>query len=131
MSLRNLDGDPIYEALFQGDYRKYNQLMESHEGPIDLSFTNLSNVSLMRIHSISRVILTGARLKMSDLRGLDLSEHNLEGVSIQKCQISGTYFPPDISAQEILLSLETGTRLRHSNPQMRQEAQKRKSQFDM
>ena len=104
--------------------------MEAHDGSVDLSFTNLSNVSLMRVHSISRVILTGARLKMSDLRGLDLSEHNLEGASIQNCQISGTYFPPDLSAQEILLSLETGTRLRHSNPEKRIEAKMRKSQYD-
>jgi len=28
-------------------------------------------------------------------------------------KISGCFFPEDISAQEILLSLEQGTRLRH------------------
>ncbi|MEC7986316.1 MAG: hypothetical protein VX278_14215, partial [Myxococcota bacterium] len=81
MSLRHLDDNPIYEALFQGNYKHFNTLMATHTGDIDLSFTNLSNVSLMRVQDVSRINLMGTRLKMSDLRGLDLSQHNLEGAS--------------------------------------------------
>ena len=68
MSLRYLDEDPIYEALFQGNYVQCNQLMEARTGEIDLSFTNLANTSLMRIKDVSRINLMGTRLKMSDLR---------------------------------------------------------------
>ena len=37
------------------------------------------------------------------------------GASLLDAKLSGTYFPAALSAQEIRLSLETGTRLRYSN----------------
>jgi uncharacterized protein YjbI with pentapeptide repeats len=57
--------------------------------------------------------MSGAYLRHADLRGLDLSETNLEGASINSAKISGTYFPTTLSAEEITLSLVHGTRLRN------------------
>ena len=50
---------------------------------------------------------------MIDLRGLDLRQACMEGASIAHAQISGAYFPADLSADEILMSLNFGTRLRY------------------
>ena len=53
-------------------------------------------------------------LRGADLRGIDLREANLEGASIAHAQISGAYFPAQLSADEILLSMQFGTRMRYS-----------------
>jgi uncharacterized protein YjbI with pentapeptide repeats len=47
------------------------------------------------------------------VRGLDLREANLEGASIAHAQISGAYFPAQLCADEILLSMQFGTRMRY------------------
>lgn len=56
---------------------------------------------------------TGAYFRAADLRGLDLRDIPLEGASLAHAQISGTYFPPELSADEILMSVNFGTRLRY------------------
>jgi hypothetical protein len=40
---------------------------------------------------------------------------DLEGCSLLHANISGTYFPDNISAQEIANSVEYGTRIRTAN----------------
>jgi uncharacterized protein YjbI with pentapeptide repeats len=52
-------------------------------------------------------------LRLADLRGLNMSACCLEGASIHGAKISGVYFPPDLSPEEIRLSLEFGTRMRY------------------
>lgn len=47
---------------------------------------------------------------------MDLSSAKLAGASIHGAKISGVYFPVDLSADEILMSLEHGTRLRYGVP---------------
>jgi uncharacterized protein YjbI with pentapeptide repeats len=49
----------------------------------------------------------------SDLSGIDFRDTNLEGASLLDAKLSGTYFPEQLSAAEIRLSLDTGTRLRY------------------
>ncbi|MFT6891870.1 MAG: hypothetical protein ACJASY_003929, partial [Halioglobus sp.] len=48
-----------------------------------------------------------------DLSGIDFRQTNLEGASILDAKVSGAYFPAELDAAEIRLSLETGTRLRY------------------
>jgi uncharacterized protein YjbI with pentapeptide repeats len=48
----------------------------------------------------------------ADLRGVDLRQAQLEGASLGSAKISGAFFPDDIAADEIRLSVEFGTRLR-------------------
>ena len=49
----------------------------------------------------------------ADLRGVDSRRANLEGASINNAQISGAYFPPELSPEEITLYLTHGTRMRY------------------
>ncbi|MCW2269672.1 Pentapeptide repeats (8 copies) [compost metagenome] len=56
---------------------------------------------------------TDAYFRAADLRGLDLRHNGLEGASLAHAQISGTYFPGELSADEILMSVNFGTRLRY------------------
>ena len=55
----------------------------------------------------------GGSLKDADLRGVDLKLAKMEGASIHGAHISGAYFPNELSADEIELSLRTGTRMRY------------------
>ena len=54
-----------------------------------------------------------AYFRSADLRGIDFRKANLEGASLAHAQISGTYFPVELSADEILMSMNFGTRLRY------------------
>jgi uncharacterized protein YjbI with pentapeptide repeats len=49
----------------------------------------------------------------ADLRGIDLRNTNLEGASIIDAKISGCYFPRQLSAEEVRLSVSMGTRMRY------------------
>ena len=49
----------------------------------------------------------------ADLRGIDFRKARLEGASINAAKISGAYFPVELSAGEIELSLLHGTRMRY------------------
>lgn len=54
-----------------------------------------------------------AYFRDADLRGIDFRDANLEGASLASAKISGAYFPIELSAEEIRLSVEYGTRLRY------------------
>ena len=61
------------------------------------------------------ILQSDAYLRGADLRGCDLSQADLEGASIHGAKIGGTLFPKSLSAQEIRLSDELGTRMRTSH----------------
>jgi hypothetical protein len=48
----------------------------------------------------------------ADLRGVDLRQALLEGASLGSAKISGVFFPDDIAAEEVRLSVDFGTRMR-------------------
>ncbi len=56
--------------------------------------------------------LTNGYFRNADIRGLDFRNTTLEGASICDAKISGCYFPKSLTAAEIRMSLEFGTRLR-------------------
>ncbi len=58
--------------------------------------------------------LSNCYLRQTDLRGVDLSKAKMEGASIHGAQIGGTYFPRELAADEIVLSVTHGTRMRYS-----------------
>jgi uncharacterized protein YjbI with pentapeptide repeats len=51
--------------------------------------------------------------RQSDLRSVDFRKARLEGASINGAKISGAYFPAELTATEIELSLLHGTRMRY------------------
>jgi len=100
----------ISELLREGNVAAFNALRSSGE-KIDLENCNLRGADLKKA-DIKGINLKGAYLGYTDMRGLDLSTCCLVGASIKNAKISGVYFPEDISAGEITLSLAQGTRLR-------------------
>ena len=63
--------------------------------------------------------LSNANLRGADLRHVDLHKADLpetdpprEGASFHRARVSGAYFPANVPAEEIKMSLELGTRIR-------------------
>ena len=81
---------------------------------IDYSGTDLRGVDLRTI-DIGNIVLHDALLRDADLRGCDLRHLDLSVISIRNAKIGGAYFPDNISADEIRMSLRHGTRL-HASP---------------
>ena len=97
------------EMLLGGEIDAFNRRAKG-ERP-DLANADLRMADL-RGANLRRADLRGAYLRLADLRGIDLSEADLDGASINEARISGTFFPRDISADEITLSVWKGTRMR-------------------
>ena len=104
--------EDTYAALRRGDNKTFKNLLSSL-GMVDFSCCNLRGVDLRGVN-IKKVVLRGAYLKGADLRGLNLSLHDLEGASLHGARISGVFFPSNLSPDEIMMSVQTGTRLRAS-----------------
>ncbi len=99
------------DLIQEEKYVEFNSLMERTGGEVDLTGAHLRAYDLRKLH-LRKANLAGAYLRTSDLRSLDLSEANLEGASIKEAKVSGVLFPRNLSAQEIMMSLMYGTRLR-------------------
>src|SRR5437660_2216400 len=93
-----------------GNVYEYNHAARQTES-VDLSGANLRGVDL-RYANLRKADLRNAYCHTTDLRGVDLSEANLEGSSLHRARISGAYFPANISAEELKMSVDLGTRIR-------------------
>ncbi len=102
----------MYQLLRVDDVKAFNKLKESGQH-CDLVCVNLRGLD-MRGLDADGLDFTDSYLRVADLRGIDFRNAILEGVNIRGAKISGTYFPPELSAQEIKLSHEHGTRMRYS-----------------
>ena len=76
---------------------------------------NLSDLDLTGF-DLHNADLSGAYMRGATLRGVDLTGANLHGASIRGARVTGCMFPPDIPAEEIIMALEKGTRIRHIKP---------------
>jgi hypothetical protein len=95
----------------EGGREKFNELVA--QGKVShLQNQNLEKLDL-RGYSLSNMDLRGSYMRGADLSGLDLRGANLSGVSLKDANVSGCFFPKDLPADEIRLSLEFGTRVRH------------------
>ena len=57
---------------------------------------------------------TDCYFRAADLRGVDFSQACLVGASINGARSSGGFFPVELSANEISLSIQHGTRMRYN-----------------
>lgn len=107
---RQLDS-PLYRLLHDEDIAGFNA-GKPREGAVDLSGGDFRGLDLRALdaHGID---FSDAYFRGADLRGLDLRQTRLEGASLAHAQISGTYFPTQLSADELLMSVNFGTRLRY------------------
>ncbi len=102
--------DPAYRDLREFDFERFEQHIAGRK-KIDFSSADLRGVDLSRVDA-TNLVLRDAYLRDSDLRGLDLRHVDLEGCSLHNAKISGTYFPENLSPQEIANSVQYGTRIR-------------------
>ena len=101
---------PLSLALRDGKVDGLNQAASQAER-VDLSRANLRGADLRKAN-LRRADLRGAYCHSADLRGVDLSEAQLEGASFHLARVSGAYFPSNVSAHELQMSLDLGTRIR-------------------
>jgi len=105
--------DPLYQLLLAGEVEQFNERRRAGEA-CDLIACDMRSLDLRKLDAVD-LDLADCYLHQADLRGLDLSCANLRGASINGAKIAGTYFPAELSAEEITLSLLHGTRMRYRN----------------
>jgi uncharacterized protein YjbI with pentapeptide repeats len=109
-----ISDDPIYRLLREGKIDEFNQRIAAGE-KVDLTWCDFRHLNLQGLNATG-LDFSNSYFRQADLRGIDFSVcASLEGASINAAKISGTFFPKEIKAQELLLSLEHGTRMRYSN----------------
>lgn len=109
---QELQDSALFKALLSENIKEFNQLRESGE---TASFEEAQLRGLdLRDANLEGLNFQGAYLRNSDLRGLDLRKTNLRGASIREAKLSGVYFPPELGANEILMSFQLGSRLRYT-----------------
>jgi uncharacterized protein YjbI with pentapeptide repeats len=106
--------DEMFQLLRMGDIKTFNEKYDPSVG-YDLSDTDLSRIDLRELIT-DNINFEGAYFRMTDLRGIDFRNAKMEGASFAGANISGCYFPKELRADEILFSLEHGTRVRYSRP---------------
>jgi len=102
---------PLYALLHKDDIAGFN-LQRPKTGTVDMAAGDFRALDLRELNATG-IDFTDAYFRSADLRGVDLRHSLLEGASIAHAQISGTYFPAELSADEILMSVNFGTRLRY------------------
>ena len=103
--------DPLYILLRDENVAEFNR---QHKAGAPLNFRGLAFRGRdLRELDPRGVDFGDAYFRDADLRGIDFRESNLEGASLAGAKISGAYFPAELCADEIRLSVEYGTRLRY------------------
>lgn len=105
--------DPMYLLLRHGKTEEFNTRRARGE-TVDLTSCDFRGLDLRGLDA-SGLDFTNSYFRQTDLRGIDFSSCKLEGASIYGAKISGAYFPRELSAAELTLSLMHGTRLRYTN----------------
>jgi uncharacterized protein YjbI with pentapeptide repeats len=105
--------DPMYRLLREGEVAEFNKRRAAGES-CDLRGCDFRTLDLRKLDA-SGLDLRDCYFRQADLRGVDLSQANLEGASINAAKISGAFFPRELSAEELTLSLTHGTRMRYRN----------------
>jgi len=105
-----ISDDPMYQLLREGKIDEFNE--KKKEGEVcDLQSCDFRLLDLRGLNAFG-LDFRDAYFRQSDLKGIDFRGSLLDGATINGAKISGAYFPTNIPAQEILLSLEHGTRIR-------------------
>lgn len=111
MATPEFKNNELYNLLREGHIDVFNGKKPEAEAAV-LKGADLRGLDL-RNADFSGLDLSDCYLRQSDLRGIDFRETRMEGVSIMGAKISGAYFPAELGAEEINLSLQHGTRMRY------------------
>ncbi len=103
--------DPLYRLLRQEDIKAFNEQRDT------LDTAELKNGDYrgrdLRNMNAAGLDFSNSYFRNADLSGIDFRTTNLRGASLLDAKLSGVFFPAELSAEEIRLSLDTGTRLRY------------------
>ncbi len=112
MSARpKISQDPMYQLLRDENVQEFNARRSKGANP-DMRGVDLRGLDLRNMN-VDGLDFTDAYFRGADLRGLDFRNSTLEGVSLAAANISGCYFPKELSPAEILLSVTHGIRMRY------------------
>jgi uncharacterized protein YjbI with pentapeptide repeats len=103
--------DPLYLLLREGRGEEFNRRFKGGE-TCDLRGCDFRGIDLRSI-DIAGIDLSDCYFRQADLRGLDLRSCKLQGASLHAAHVSGAYFPGELTAAEIDMSVRLGTRLRY------------------
>ncbi len=106
--------NPLYKLLRDENISEFNKRRASGELP-ELKGGDFRGLDLRNLNA-EHLDLTDAYFRGADLRGIDFRSATLKGASFADAKISGCYFPSNVSAQEILMSVAQGTRIRQPSP---------------
>lgn len=103
--------EPLYQLLREGKIEEFNQRKAAGEKS-DLTHCDFRNIDLRDINA-DGIDFSHSYFHQADLRGVNFRNTRLEGASINGARISGVYFPDELDAEEINLSLTHGIRMRY------------------
>jgi uncharacterized protein YjbI with pentapeptide repeats len=106
-----IPSDPMYLLLREGCIIEFNAKKASGD-KVDLRGCDLRGLDLRGLDAAG-LDFSDCYFRQSDLRSVDFRNARLEGASINAAKISGTYFPAELTAGEIELSLLHGSRMRY------------------
>lgn len=104
--------DPLYQLLRNEDIKGFNEQRDTLDAS-ELKSGDYRGRDLRNMNA-EGLDFSDSYFRNADLSGIDFRNTNLEGASLLDAKLSGTYFPAELSAAEIRLSLDTGTRLRYN-----------------
>ena len=103
--------DELYRLLREGRIEEFNQRRAGGE-LADLTECDFRGLDLRGLNA-DGLDMRDSYFHQTDLRGVDLRGARLEGASLNMARISGAYFPVELRAEEISLSVNAGTRMRY------------------
>ena len=104
--------DPLYQLLREGNVKEFNQRKAQGE-KCELTSGDFRHLDLRGLDAAG-IDFTDCYFRAADLRGVDFSKACLVGASINGARISGGFFPVELNANEISLSIQHGTRMRYN-----------------
>ena len=108
-----ISDNTLYRLLRDGKVVEFNQRIAAGE-KAELVGCDFRHINLTSINTVG-LDFSNSYFRQADLRGVDFSNClSLEGASIHGAKLSGAFFPSNIRADELLLSLEHGTRIRYT-----------------
>jgi uncharacterized protein YjbI with pentapeptide repeats len=103
--------DPLYQLVREGRGEEFNRRRKAGE-TCDLRGCDLRGIDLREL-DVADIDFSGCYFRQADLRGLDLRTCRLEGASLHAAHVSGAYFPRELTAAEVEMSVRLGTRMRY------------------
>ena len=95
--------DPLYLLLREGRAEEFNRRIKAGES-CDLRGCDFRGIDLRGV-DVANLDLSDGYFRQADLRGLDLRGCKMQGASLHAAHISGVYFPAELNAAEIEISM--------------------------